>query len=70
MTIIDPANFRKCVYELIENEDSIIGRGDTKTAEDLAELFLRGKVGILYDPKSRCLKWVTTDSLKERGLKI
>ena len=70
MTIVDPANFTKCVYELIENDDSIVGRGDIKTAEALAQLFLTGKVGLHYDPKSRCLKWVTTDWLKEKGLKI
>jgi len=69
MTIIDLANFRKCVYELIENEDSVMEREDIGTVEGLAEAFLTGKVAILYDPKSQCLRWVHTDVLKKKGLK-
>ena len=66
MTIVDAANFRKSVYDLIENEDSIVEREDITTLQGLAEAFLAGKVAIYYDPNSRCLCWATTDIFKDR----
>lgn len=70
VTIIDSAKFRQCIYELFENENSIIKREDIKLADALTEGFLSGKLVVLYDTKSQCLKWVSTEWLKNKGLKI
>lgn len=70
VTIIDSAKFRQCIYELFENEDSIIKQEDIKLADALTEGFLRGELAVLYDTSSQCLKWVSTEWVKDKGLEI
>ena len=64
MTIIDWANFRQCLYELIENDDVAMELPDKKVIEGLVLAFLAGELVICFDPKSKCLQWAPREALK------
>ncbi len=58
VTIIDKSKFRQNVYELIENDDSIIESPKGLALVDaLASGFLDGLLSIHFDPESNSLRW-------------
>ena len=67
MTVIDKSKFRQTVYELIENDDSILTfpKGDIEVIEALALGFFDGLIAVHYDPETNSLKWLTLEYLKE-----
>lgn len=67
MTVIDKSKLRQAVYELIENDDSIIAfpEGNIKVIEALTSGFLDGLIAVHYDPKANNLRWLSLEALKE-----
>jgi len=49
LVIVDYGRFRECVYELIENENSILNEETTEVLEQLVTLFLQGEVVLHSD---------------------
>jgi len=67
MTVIDKAKFRQIVFELIENDDSLLAfpKGNIKVIEALTSGFLDGLIAVHYDPKANNLRWLSLEAVKE-----
>jgi tetratricopeptide (TPR) repeat protein len=59
MTVISKSRFRQTVYELVENDDSILRppRIGTAVVDALTEAFLKGALSVYYDPEANSLCW-------------
>jgi len=67
MTVIDKAKFRQTVFELIENDDSLLAfpKGNIEVIEGLTLGFLDGLIAVHYDPEANSLKWLSLEALRE-----
>lgn len=67
MTIIDKAKFRQTVYELLENDDTILTfpKGNIDVIEGLSLGFLSGLIAVHYDPETNNLRWLSLEFVKE-----
>jgi len=67
MTVIDKSKLRQTVYELVENDDSILvfPKGNIEVIEALTLGFLDGLIAVHYDSETNSLKWLSLEALKE-----
>jgi hypothetical protein len=67
MTVIDKSKFRQTVYELLENDDSILTfpKGNIEVTEALTSGFLEGLIAVSYDPIDNSLKWLSLEHWEE-----
>jgi len=67
MPVIDKSKFRQTVYELLENDDSILTfpKGNIDVIEGLSLGFLDGLIAFYYDPETNNLRWLSLEAVKE-----
>lgn len=76
MTIVDKSKFRQNLYELIENDDSILQspEGNIAVVDALVSGFLEGLIAVHYDPTSNGLLWesleVRVEELSDLGVRF